>query len=282
MKLSVELYVLREKFDDFKGIEMIKKAGFDAVDYSFYSLEGQKKEMVLGDGYREYAQKIRKALDAVNLSCNQAHAPFEITVEDDYDITNERFKQLIRSMESASIMGAKHIIVHAVSTDIETNYVFYKSLQPYCEKFGIKIAVENLFIRDGEKHFSQLGTPEELNEMLMRLDAEWFIMCIDLGHAQLTYDSTEKFILSVLPQKIKALHVHDNDLVYDAHKLPYTGKLNWDAIIKSIAKVNYSGDLTFEVVKYLECFDSEETLQSALNLAHSVGREMIEKIKKEQ
>lgn len=46
--------------------------------------------------------------------------------------------------------------------------------------------------------------------------------------------------------------------------------------------MNYSGDLTFEVVKYLECFDSEETLQSALNLAHSVGRELIEKIKKEQ
>ncbi len=280
MRLSVEICIMREKFDDFKGIEMIKKAGFDAVDYSFYWLEGEDKEMILGRDFRTYAQRVRKALDAAGLVCNQAHAPFDITVDDDYDMTNEKFAEVVHCMESAAIMGAEHIIVHAVSTDIESNYIYYKALEPYCEKFGIKIAVENLFIREGDVHHSQLGTPDELNEMLNRLDSDWFIICIDVGHAQLTYGSPEKFIASTIPQKIKALHVHDNDLTFDAHKLPYMGKLNWDAITKSLANINYNGDLTFEVVKFFTCFDSEETLQSALYLAHAVGRELIEKIEK--
>ena len=36
MKLSIETYVMRHRFGDIKAIEMISKAGFDALDYSYY------------------------------------------------------------------------------------------------------------------------------------------------------------------------------------------------------------------------------------------------------
>ena len=39
MKLSVETCEVCMKFGDFKAAEMIKEAGFDAVDYSFCSNE---------------------------------------------------------------------------------------------------------------------------------------------------------------------------------------------------------------------------------------------------
>jgi excinuclease ABC subunit B len=57
-------------------------------------------------------------------------------------------------MEIAAILGAKIIVVHPkqhleyaeYSKELfEMNVEFYKSLIPYCEKFGIKVATENMW-----------------------------------------------------------------------------------------------------------------------------------------
>jgi len=38
MRLSVETYVLHKRYGDERAAEMLKKAGFDSIDYSFYWL----------------------------------------------------------------------------------------------------------------------------------------------------------------------------------------------------------------------------------------------------
>ena len=70
MKLSVELYSVAKIFGDLKAIELIKQAGFEAIDYSYYY--EKECEEVLGENYKEYAQELRAHLDRVGLSCNQA------------------------------------------------------------------------------------------------------------------------------------------------------------------------------------------------------------------
>ena len=63
MKLSLESYVLREKFGDLEGLRLIRDAGFDCVDMSYYwTAEGSE---LLGEGYCEYARGLRKHLDAI-------------------------------------------------------------------------------------------------------------------------------------------------------------------------------------------------------------------------
>ena len=74
MKISMELYTLAQRFGDIKAMEMAKQAGFDAIDYSYYY--EKECDEVLGEGYKEYAQKLRAHLDNIGLVCNQAHAPF--------------------------------------------------------------------------------------------------------------------------------------------------------------------------------------------------------------
>ena len=36
MKLSIETHVLHKRYGDEKAISMLKKAGFDSIDYSYY------------------------------------------------------------------------------------------------------------------------------------------------------------------------------------------------------------------------------------------------------
>ena len=76
MKLSLENYILRNSFGEEETIKMAKEAGFDAIDYSYYWLEENSE--ILGENYLEYAKEVKKLLEKYGLSCNQAHAPFDL------------------------------------------------------------------------------------------------------------------------------------------------------------------------------------------------------------
>ena len=233
MKLSVELYTLSQRFGDQKAIEIAKNAGFDAIDYSYCMLN--ENEQILGDSYREYAQSLRTKLDECGICCNQAHAPFKIRYENKFDFSDQRYLYLIRSIESAAILGAKTIVVHALDVpkgvDFEDfNVQYYRGLIPYCEKFGIRVAVENLFHHDRKRKciIGNVGTPEELTRMVEKINSPWVVACVDIGHASLTGYEPEEFIERMNPNILKCLHVQDTDYLEDRHILPYTGDINWD------------------------------------------------------
>lgn len=279
MKLSVDLYTLSMRFGDFKAVEMAKRAGFEAIDYSYY-YDNERKE-VLGDAYREYAQELREHLDDVGICCNQAHAPFTLPYGTQHNENEQKYLWILRSLESAAILGAQNIVVHSITVpegvDFEQyNINYYKSFIPYCEKFGIHVAVENLFGIDSKRNriTSKLGSPEELNNIVEKINSPWIVACVDIGHASLTGYEPEDFINKVNPGVLKSLHVQDNDYLDDRHVLPYMGKLNWEAIMLCLKKAGYTGDLTFEILKCLDGFP-DELLEDLLKFALSVGKHLI-------
>lgn len=279
MKLSVELYTLAQRFGDFKGVEIAKKAGFDAIDYSYYY--DKECDDVLGDGYKEYAKKLREHLDEVGIFCNQAHAPFTFKYGMEKNISEQKYLWMVHALESASILGATNIVVHSVNVPEgvsfeEYNVQYYKSFIPYCEKFGIHIAVENLFNRDTKRKriTGKLGSPAELNSIVEKINSPWVVACVDIGHAALTGYEPEDFIKGMNPNILKALHVQDNDYIDDRHILPYTGQLNWEAIMSSLKKADYDGDLTFEIIKYLDRFP-DELFSEVLKFSALVGKHLI-------
>lgn len=204
MKISLEIAEIRSKVGDEKAIELIKTAGFDAVDYSFYGLG--EDAPILGDNYVEYARKLRKILDEYNLECNQAHAPFELTRDEKQNLTQRHYLEIVRSIEAASILGAKNIIVHPIYVPVgetvngvsyeEFNRRYYKSLEPYCEKFKINISIENMFYIDTKRNrfCGMLDTPQALTDMVKSINSPYFDACADVGHLAITGTEPEDFI----------------------------------------------------------------------------------------
>ena len=90
-----------------EGIRLIAEAGFDAVDFSFtwdpYVLE-------TGHGENWYRQ-IRKVAEDNGVSFNQAHAPFASSFTDP-EKTAARFREIVRAMCHAGILGVDTVIVH--------------------------------------------------------------------------------------------------------------------------------------------------------------------------
>ena len=282
MKLSVESYTLMQKLGDFGGLEAIKKAGFDCVDMSYYWQN--EDSPLLGDGYREYAFLLRDHLDELGLVCNQAHAPFEVKYGEDFDFSNPHYLAVARAIESASILGAKVIVVHSVGLkkdsqiffDRAYNLAYYKSLQPLCEKFNISIAVENLCdFDDKRKHFQgRLGKAKELCDFIREIDSSYFVACVDVGHAAMAGNEPESFLAGMDGRILMALHIQDGNYREDSHTLPYLGGFNWTAIMQTLKQIGYQGELTFEIVKYLKNVPTE-LLLDALRFAEKIGRHLI-------
>ncbi len=289
MRLSIDVYQLRKRFGEEQAFSMIKDAGFHCVDYSFYWLNPEEKQAILGDGYREYAQKVKEQLNQMGLICNQAHAPFDFKlINGEISLSNLHYCEVVRSIEAASIMGAEQIVVHPLTpaddrSVLDVNVDYYKSLEPYCEKFGIRIAVENLPCPRYDNLEAgiighKFGRAEDIYALIKKLNSPWFVCCIDVGHAAITGIAPEKLIGDLDNSLLQALHIHDNDCQSDLHLLPYLGKLDWDNIAQSLADIQYQGDLTFEVFGFMKKFD-DDMMESALDIVASAGRNLDEKIK---
>ena len=110
----------------------------------------------------------------------------------------------------------------------EENIEFYNRLKPYCEEYGIQVALENMWQSKSYPGgyrilHSTCSTPEEFNRYLDALDRKWFVGCLDIGHALLVHKEPQDFIRAMGKDRLKALHVHDVMAGNDTHTLPYYG-----------------------------------------------------------
>lgn len=245
MSITIENFTLRQKFGEEQALKIIKDAGFDGVDYSFND-DGKGKSIDLSN-HIEKAREVKGYLDKYGLVCKQSHAPFAFSFEDELSIENENFSDMVKTFEFASIIGCEIVVVHSIKLPPEEdfykyNYNYYKALEPYAEKFGIKIAVENLVN-------SIFWRPNILSHFIRQLNSKVFCACIDVGHAMLMGMPPEEYILGMDKGVIGCVHLQDTDAKVDRHWIPFHGEQNWDNIMKSLSEYGYDGEINLEVIR---------------------------------
>ena len=254
-----------------EGFKLIKETGFDGVDLT---LCDWKEEEYLGEDYMEHADSMKKLLQKYDLICNQAHAPYGFVYGDPFDCTNTKYLHIVRSMEAAAYMGIDHTVVHSFRVPegvdcLEANLAFFQSLYPYCKKFGIKIALENLG--------GSIRTADMMNYLLGKLDPDYFIGLVDTGHANENGVAPHEFIANVLPGRLQGLHIHDNYGQKDNHLIPGLGTIEWDPVIDALAERDYPGDFTLEDMTFCRLIGAD-LLKESLHLSYLVGRRLSNRL----
>lgn len=254
-----------------KAADAVKEAGFDAVDFSF---KDKAAHMLLKEGDEQNAVWVRNIFREAGIECVQAHAPLGFSAEDKMEEGDEAFDLILRSFRFAQVLGAKTIVVHAITDAKPVNFVahnlrFYKILEPYAKELGLKIAIENLYIYDRRygTFDGVFSEPIEMVDFLQKLKSDVFTVCVDTGHALLCEKAPEEYISELRSAPIGAVHLHDNDGKDDLHLPPYGGVMDWDKILDALADMEYEGDITLEIMFFLSGHASEEELPKALSLA---------------
>lgn len=266
----------------FDGLDMIIDAGFPLIDFTLYNNYG----FALENNYRETAKNIRRHVEARGAAINQSHAPF---------CSGERYlsdfvPKFPRIIEFSAMLGAKCIVVHPMHESgyyykdkdriFDLNMKMYSSLAPIAKNAGIKIGIENMWEYRSVSGIicdSACSDPADMNRYFDTLgDKDAFTVCFDVGHAALTGREPDDCI-RVIGDRIGALHVHDVDYVSDLHTIPGLGKIDFDAVARALADINYTGDLTLEADAFLKRLDVE-LLPSALKLMNDIAHRLARKV----
>ncbi len=286
MKIVTNTCTPCKKYSIEELVDMMHAAGFDAIDFSFDAAPFNKME---GDEFKAWLKTIRERAESYGMSFTQAHAPFPSSDAD--PVKNEEiFQSIVRSMEHASILGVDIIVVHPVQhlnydegdnaeKLFEMNMAFYRRLEPYCKKYNIKVALENMYqvpLRRKCMH-STCSRPAEFNRYLNTLNSEWFVGCLDIGHAVLVCEDPANFIRAMGKDRLKCLHVHDVDGANDSHTLPYFGIADWNSITSALKEIGYDGEFTFECGYFFSPLP-RELYPAAFCMAAAAGRYLVGKI----
>jgi len=288
MNLVIDTCALVEKLGLEQAMKTAKKAGFAGVDYMF---PNAGNDCLFDENPKQYARNLKTAIDANGLFCNQTHASYAMKCGEAFDMSTANYRAVVNALECAALIGAKCTVVHAITVaqnkaqEInfeEYNLAFYRSLIPYCEKFGIKVAIENLYIRDtncGCYRAKIGGTPESLCGFIRKLNSPYFTACVDLGHVALVGNDVAAYLRGMDKDLFGAIHIHDNTYLADSHTLPYQGKFDWDSIMDALKTVGYSGDFTFEIITFLRQFPAE-VLPQAVSFSFEMAKYLVSKMDK--
>ncbi len=276
MKISTQTAGLARAFRDEKAVELLCEAGYDSLDFSMFWRNGSTLPIEEED-FLENAAKFKRIADGYNVEFNQTHAPFPSYVEGDDDY-NEWMKPLIvKSIEAGGILGAKYVIIHPIDlseNQKEFNMEFYKSLAPHAKKANVKIAIENMFAWSEEKQQlvkNVCSDGPEMCDYIDSLEDDCFVACLDIGHCGIIGESAPEMIRQLGHDRLKSLHIHDNDNVSDLHTLPYLGKIDFAGVMKALRDIDYDGELTLEADTFLAAFPDELKIE-AVKLMQKTAR----------
>ena len=295
MRITATLNIIGKLFGEEKALGMIAAGGYDCVDFSLVGMVKDDDPWLRSD-YRERAERIVGICKENRLAVGQAHAPWHFRWADEACARDIAIPRTIRSMEIAALLGAPVIVIHPLhhlryreygTLELERNLAFYRQLQPYAERFGIQIALENMFQNDenGSPCRDVYADAGEFSRALDLLgDDSVFTACVDAGHCNLTKCCTPAEMIRALGHdRVRVVHLHDNDGIRDSHTLPYLGNLDWDDVCAALRDIGYAGDLGMEIQGgYYARFTDPQLMTEAIRLAAATGRRLAEKIENPQ
>jgi sugar phosphate isomerase/epimerase len=151
---------------------------------------------------------------------------------------------VINRMQFASRLGSDVIILHLPKApEDEALLPAYwdltrrtlDALQPESRRYAVRIALENL----DPGHLSTVA------QVFKLYGPEYIGLCYDSGHGNLAGDGLDW--LEKMGDRLIALHLHDNNGVWDEHKLPFSGSIDWERLTKALAHSTYGKWISMEL-----------------------------------
>ena len=282
MKTSTQTMALANAFGTEKAVKMICEAGFDCIDHSLFAGKRGKMDIENAD-FLSKMENLRKLAASYGGEFNQTHAPFASFREGDDDFNSWVKPLIIKAIEATGILGAKYVIIHpfAVSKNQkQANMDFFSSLIPYAEKHNVIIAMENMFGHDPVKNMlvkNVCSDGPELSDYIDTLDSKNVCACLDIGHCGLVGENAPEMIRRLGVERLKCLHVHDNDHMNDLHTIPFTQKIDFPAVMQALKDINYDGELTLEADRFFGGFP-KGLYKDCLQLLSRTARVLAEMI----
>ena len=238
----------------------IREAGFDGIDL------GMDRDVSVPfdeEAWRAGILSHARAAQAQGLEILQCHLPYwpgHIDLPGDgtceaYE--NELLPQFRSALALCAELGCRTAVMHPfISLDsrrltLDGNVCLLKKLLPDLEKYGVRIALENVYAsRCGQYLYTAVSDAEGLLEITERVGSPLVGVCMDTGHANIFGISAAEMARQ-LGDRLIALHVNGN-AGKDEHVIPYTMSdwcecMDYHALSQALKETGYTGSYNLEV-----------------------------------
>lgn len=106
MKISTQTGSFMKHFSDREIVDILKDAGFDAIDYSFFDAARCNPD-ISDSQHKERFTELREYAEDKGLYFNQSHAPHPSSLSDEA-FTKRRFDELITALKNSSYLGVRN------------------------------------------------------------------------------------------------------------------------------------------------------------------------------
>ena len=246
-----------------RAFELIKKSGFDAVDFGLdqYSL---KNPVYMGsdDEFESHFDAIKRKAQEYELTISQTHGRCGTYFPEDEEHNETVDKLTERDLKATSVLGAPACVIHFINSsrwDKQTPELMHRvcgemfdKFVPFAEKYKTCIALETFGAAriKGARIRDFFADPAEFKFQFDRLNTKYKTMCVDTGH---THEAGSFWVppaeemIRILGKDISILHLHDNSGHWDDHLLPGMGSINWPSVFDALDDIGYKGVYNFEI-----------------------------------
>ena len=282
---SLELGARIDRVSFRESARMMKRAGFDGVDFSLCRDQTEPEKQLSP----EWMQDVRlraEALKAEGLEIAQCHLPYignhiERPGDGGYgDYEAFVLPGLLRALEACGEIGCHVAVIHPYFDPMSRtatrsgNLRLIEKLMPGLEKYDVKLALENIW----GTNYSDTGTSraEDILPLIEAAGSERVGACIDTGHANV-FSLDIAAMARLFGKKLFALHVNGN-AGKDEHVIPYSmsgwcEKMDYYAFSAALKAIGYQGYYNLEI----SCGDLPAGVgQPFLNYAAAVARALAD------
>lgn len=253
--------------------------GFDAIDLNLSDWCNERSPFA-SDDWMDWIDEIGEAASSAGVRFCQVHAPIFDPLGNH---GRDRFlaKLTERTLETCGMLDIPYAVFHRRSypkrhphRDSEKvfshNVKWLRGWAEVCDEHGASMAIENLW---EPKASEIIRTIDEIGRDNIHV-------CLDTGHAYLARIEPAAMVKE-LGDRLKVLHIHDNDGASDQHVLPYVGRIDWPGFVSSLRAIGFEGIMSLEVHCQVQRMP-EDVIDDAVRLALKVGRHLAELLDDDQ
>ena len=204
--------------------------------------------------YIATGKKLAAFIQEHNFEMSQGHLWLKVKICTD----ETAVETLCRWIDMYEAIGIKNMVLHCEELyslglpreeRVKLNVEKLRIVAEHVKGKDITICLENLSgVRAGvPKEELVVGSAEHLLEVIDALGSDRFGICLDTGHLNLTFKDQSQFILCA-KDKLKALHIADNEGERDQHLMPFTkGKVNFVKVVEALREIGYVGLFNLEI-----------------------------------
>lgn len=288
MRLSTSTCIYFNRPDGTKAsildsVKLCSQAGYKVMDMNFHDCSVFDTPLKKPE-WKQWIYAIRDMADQCGVEFSQGHSHFYNFCDAgvrDRDALDEYIR---RGIIGASILRIPWLVIHAatdfdsptpVKSSREKTMEYLKPRLELAARYHVGIAIENLWELNISPKRRYTTTAEEVVELTDALarDFDNVGVCWDVEHSGIMGQDLAAQ-LRLVGNRLKATHISDYIDVHEDHILPYSGHMDWAAVMAALRDVDYQGDFTYEIHRYTMRLP-QALVPSALRHSVAVGEHLL-------